>query len=151
MEPNNWPKCQGHQNKIHTADFYQALIQQFKNKERSNEIIQANTHIGSITPTWTTPFKSAKSPPTKQLLYKSPIRPPKTLKDRLKNVSIIKPAQLKQKNTSSDWPGRKIQKNSKVNNERPGSAFKLPTTKFHTVPTKWRTKSPIRMNKQCND
>ena len=44
----------------------------------------------------------------------------------------------------------KIQMNTKVNNERPGSAFKLSTTKFHTVPSISRTKSLIRMNKQCN-
>ena len=40
--------------------------------------------------------------------------------------------------------------NTKVNNERPGSAFKLPSTKFHTVSSAPRTKSLIRMNKQCN-
>ena len=40
--------------------------------------------------------------------------------------------------------------NTKVNNERPGSAFKLPSTKFHTIPLTSRVKSPIRINKQCN-
>ena len=37
-------------------------------------------HIGSITLTRNTP-KSGKYPPTKKLLHKSPIRPPKTIKD----------------------------------------------------------------------
>ena len=40
--------------------------------------------------------------------------------------------------------------NTKVNNERPGSAFKLPSAKFNKVPSTSRTKSPIRRNKQCN-
>ena len=40
--------------------------------------------------------------------------------------------------------------NTKVNNERPGSVFKLPSSKFHTVTSMSRIKSPIRMNKQCN-
>ena len=38
--------------------------------------------------------------------------------------------------------------NTKVNNERPGSAFKLPSTKFDTNPLTSRTKSRIKMNKQ---
>ena len=42
--------------------------------------------------------------------------------------------------------------NTKVNtNEKPGSAFKLPSTKFHTVPLISRTKSLIRMTKQYSD
>ena len=44
----------------------------------------------------------------------------------------------------------KIHMNTKVYNERPGSAFKMPSSKFDTVPSTSRTKSPIRMNKQCN-
>ena len=39
--------------------------------------------------------------------------------------------------------------NTKVNNERSGSAFKLPLAKFHTVLSTSITKSFIRMNKQC--
>ena len=38
--------------------------------------------------------------------------------------------------------------NTKVNNKRPGSTFKLPLTKFNTVPSLSRTKSTI--NKQEN-
>ena len=40
--------------------------------------------------------------------------------------------------------------NTKVNNERPGTVFKLPSTKFHSIPSTSRTKSPVRMNKQSN-
>ena len=58
--------------------------------------------MGSTTPIWTTPPKSAKSS-TKQLLHKSPIHPPKTAKDRLKNLSPKKLEQLKHKTTSSHW------------------------------------------------
>ena len=39
---------------------------------------------------------------------------------------------------------------TKVNDERPGSAFKLPSGKFDTVSSISRTNSPIRMNKQCH-
>ena len=39
---------------------------------------------------------------------------------------------------------------TKVNNERPGSTFKLPLAKFVTAPSTSRTKSPIRRNKQYN-
>ena len=39
---------------------------------------------------------------------------------------------------------------NKVKNERPGSTFKLPSTKFDTDPSTSRTKSPIRINKQCH-
>ena len=37
----------------------------------------------------------------------------------------------------------------KVNNEKPGSAFKLPTTKYDTVPSTSRIKSLARINKRC--
>ena len=40
--------------------------------------------------------------------------------------------------------------NTKVNNERPESSFQLSSAEFSTVPSTSRTKSPIRMNKQCN-
>ena len=40
--------------------------------------------------------------------------------------------------------------NTKIDNERPGSAFKLPLAKFDTVHSTTRAKSPIRRNKQCN-
>ena len=38
--------------------------------------------------------------------------------------------------------------NTKGNEVKPGDAFKLPSAKFDTDPS--RTKSPKRMNKQCN-
>ena len=52
----------------------------------------------------------------------------------------IKFEQLKQKSPVPISQARKIQMNTKVNNERPGSTFKMSS----------RTKSPIRI-KQCND
>ena len=83
LEANDWPKFQEHLKKLHSDEFYQAPAQQqVANGERSNVVVQTKTHIGSITPTRTTP-KSAKSP-SKQPLHKSPIRPPKSIKDRLK-------------------------------------------------------------------
>ena len=85
----------------------------------------------------TTP-KSAKSP-SKQPLHKSSICPPKIIKDRLKNLSPIRPEQLKQKSQLPISQTAKIQMNIKVNKERPGSTFKMPST----------TKSPIR-TKQSN-
>ena len=94
LEANDWPKFQEYLKKLHLVKFYQATAQQqVWNDERSNVVVQTKTHVGSITPTWTTP-KSAKSP-LKQPLYKSPIRPPKSIKDRLKNLSPIRPEQLK--------------------------------------------------------
>ena len=90
LEANDWPKFQEHLKKLHSVEFYQAPAQQqVANGERSNVVVQTKTHVGSITPTRTTP-KSAKSP-SKQPLHKSPIRPPKSIKDRLKNLSPIRP------------------------------------------------------------
>ena len=89
LEANDWPKFQEHLNKLHLAKFYQAPAQQqVANGERSNVVVQTKTHVGSITPTRTTP-KSANSP-SKQPLHKSPIRPPKSIKDRLKNLVSYK-------------------------------------------------------------
>ena len=94
LEANDWPKFQEHLKKLHSDEFYQAPAQQqVANGERSNVVVQTKTHIGSITPTRTTP-KSAKSP-SKQPLHKSPIRPPKSIKDRQKNLSPMGPEQLK--------------------------------------------------------
>ena len=95
--------------------------------ERFNVVVKkkTHTHIGSTAPTWTTP-KSAKSP-TKQLLHKSPIHPPKSIKNRLKKLSPIKPEQLKQKSQVPISQAGKILINTKVNNERPGSTFKMPS------------------------
>ena len=59
-----------------------ALIEEVTNKEKSNEVVLGKTYTESTIQTWTTPPKSAKSPPTNQLLHKSPIHPPKTIKDR---------------------------------------------------------------------
>ena len=138
LEANDWPKFQEHLKKLHSAKFYQApALQLVGNWERSNVVVQTKTHVQSTTLTWTNP-KSAKSP-TKQPSHKSPIRPPKNIKDRLKNFSLIRPERLKQKSQSPISQAGKIQINTKVNKERPGSTFKMPS----------RTKSPIRI-KQCN-
>ena len=51
----------------------------------------------------------------------------------------MRPEQLKQKSQASISQAMKIQLNTKVNKERPGSTFKMPS----------RTKSSIRI-KQCN-
>ena len=62
LEANVWPKFQEHLKKLHSVEFYQAPAQQrVGNRERSNDVVQTKTHVGSITPTRTTP-KSAKSP-----------------------------------------------------------------------------------------
>ena len=85
LKANDWPELLEQVKKLHSAEFYQASDQQqVGNGERSNVVVQTKTHEGSITTTQTTP-KSAKSP-TKQLLHKSPIHPPKSIKDRLKKL-----------------------------------------------------------------
>ena len=71
--------------------------------------------------------------------YVTPIRPPKSIKDRLKNLSPIRPEQLNQKSQAPISQVGKIQKNTKVNTERPGSTFEMPS----------RPKLPIR-TKQCD-
>ena len=132
LDAIDWPKFQEHLKKLQPVDFYQAPAQQqVGNRERSNIVAQIKIHIGSITPTRTT--KSAKSL-SKQPLHKSPIRPPKSIKDRLKNLSPIRPEQLKQKSQAPISQTAKIQMNTKVNKEKPGSTFKMPS----------RTKSSIR-------
>ena len=109
LEANDWPKFQEHLKKLHSDEFYQAPAQQqVANGERSNVVVQTKTHVRSITPTRTTP-KSAKSP--KQPLHKSPIRPPKSLKERLKNPSPIRSEQLKQKSQLPISQTTKIQMN----------------------------------------
>ena len=90
LEAYDLPKFQEHLKKLHLVEFYPAPAQQqVGNGERSSVVVQTETFVGSITPTRTTP-KSAKSPP-KQPLHKSPIPPPKSIKDRLKNLSPIRP------------------------------------------------------------
>ena len=138
LKANDWPKFQEHLKKLHLVEFYQAPAQQqVANEERSNVVVQTKTHVGSITPTRTTP-KSAKSP-SKQPLHKSSICPPKSIKDRLKDLSPIRPKQRKQKSQLPISLTVNTQMNTKVNKERPGSTFKIPST----------TKSPIR-TKQSN-
>ena len=138
LEANDWPKFQEHLKKLHSVEFYHAPAQQqVENGERSNVVVQTKTLVGSITPTRTTP-KSAKFT-SKQPLHKSPIPPPKSIKDRLKNLSPMRPEQLKQKSQLPISQTTKIQMNTKVNKERQGSTFKIPST----------TKSPIR-TKQSN-
>ena len=131
LETNDWPKFQEHLKKLHSVEFYGALAQ-VGDDDRSHVVVQTKTHVGSITPTRTTP-KSAKSP-AKQPLNKSPIRPSKSIKDRLKYLSPIRPEQLKQKSQAPISQAAKIQMNTKVNKEKLGSTFKIPST----------TKSPIR-------
>ena len=138
LEAKDWLKFQEHLEKLHLAEFYQASAEQWAgNGRKSTVTVQTKTHTGPTTPTRTSP-KSAKSP-IKQLLHKSPIRPPKSIKDRLKDLSPIKPEQLKQKSQDPISQAGKIQMNTKVNNVRSGSTLKMPL----------RTRSPIRM-KQCN-
>ena len=141
LEANDWPKFQEHMKKLHSDEFYQAPAQQqVANGERSNVVVQTKTHIGSITPIRTTP-KSAKSP-SKQPLHKSPIRPPKSIKDSLKNMSPIRLEQLKQKSHLSISQTTKIQMNTKVNKERPGSTFKIPSTTKSPITTKLSNSQP---------
>ena len=138
LETNDWPKFQRHLKQLQSAEFYQVPAQQWVgNGERSNVVVQTKTQVGSTTPTRTT-SKSAKSS-TKLLLHKSPIHPPKSIKNRLKNLSPIKSEQLKQKPQAPISQTGKIQMKTKVNYERPGSAFKMPS----------KTKLPIKI-KQCN-
>ena len=106
LEANDWPKFQEHLKKLHSAEFYQAPAeQQVENGERSN-IVQTKTHVGSTTPTLITP-KSAKSP-IKQPLQKSPILPPKSIKDRLKKT--CHPKDLNNLNKNHKLPSAKLGK-----------------------------------------
>ena len=135
LEANDWRKFQEQLKKLHSDEFYQAAAQQqFANGEISNVVVQTKTHVGSITPTHTIP-KGAKSP-SKQPLHKSPIRPLKMIKDRLKNLSPIRPEQLKQKSQLPISQTTKIQMNTKVTKERPGSTFKIPSTTKSPITTK---------------
>ena len=89
LEANDRPNFQELLKKLHSVEFYQAPAQQrVGNGEGSKVVVQTKTHIGSTTPTQTIP-KSAKSP-TKQPLHKSLIHPPKSIKDKLKNLSPIR-------------------------------------------------------------
>ena len=140
LEANDRSKFQEHLIKLHLDEFDQAPAkQQVGNGERVNVVVKTKTLVRSTILAWTTP-KRAKSP-AKQPLHKSPIRPPKSIKDRLKNFSPIKSEQLKQKSEAPISQAGKIQMNTKMNNEKPGSAFKM-----HP-----RTKSPIRIKQlQCS-
>ena len=90
---NDWLKFQEYLKKLYSAEFYQTPAQQRLWKgERSDVVDQTLTHVGPTTTTRTTLYR-AKSP-TKQPLHKSPIRPPKSIKIRHKNLSPIKPEQL---------------------------------------------------------
>ena len=139
LEANDWPMFQEHLKQLHTSEFYLApALQRVGNGERSNVVVQTETLVGSTTPTRTTPKSAISS--TKQLLHKSLIRPPKSIKDRLKNLSPIRPEQLKLKSQGPISQAGKIQQNdTKMNKERPGSKFKMLS----------KTKSPIWI-KQCN-
>ena len=126
LEANDRPKFLEYLKKLHSVEFYQAPAQQqVANGERSNVVVQTKTHGGYITPTRTTP-KSAKSP-SKQPLHKLPIRPPKSIKDRLKNLSPMRSEQLKQKNHNSPlaklwkyrWTPKWIRKDQEVHSKYP--------------------------------
>ena len=137
LEANDGPKFQEQLKKLHPTELYRAPAQpQIGNGVISNVVVQIKPHEGSTTPTRTN-SKSAKSP-TKQLLHTSLIRPPKSIKGWLNNLSPIRPEQLKQKSQAPINQARKIQMNTNVNKERPGTTFKMPS----------RTKSLVRI-KQC--
>ena len=118
-------KFQEHLKKLHSDEFYQAPAQQqVANGKRSNVVVQTKTHVGSITPTRTTP-KSAKSP-SKKPLHKSPIRPRKSIKYRLENLSPIRPEQLKKNDNSPlakvrkyKWTSKWIRKDKEVHSKYP--------------------------------
>ena len=144
LEPNDWPKFQEHLKKIQPAEFHQAPASATGWERR--EIL----YFKQGPTTWTrTTLKSTKST-TKYLLHKFPISPPKSVKDRLKNSALQKLKPLNLEPQAPIGQAEKIQMNTKVNNERPGSTFKIPWTKFHTTPSTSITKSSIRINKQCN-
>ena len=82
--------------------------------------------------------------------YRSPIYPPKTIKNKLKNLSPQKPKTIKQKPETLIDQCRKIHINTKVNNEKPRNRFKLPSAKLNRDPSTSRMKSPKRINYQCN-
>ena len=128
LEANDWQN--------YTVEFYQAPAQQqVGNGERSNVVVQTKTHVGSITPTRTTP-KSAKSPSktvVTSINHQSVHQ--KALK-RLKNMSPIRPEQPKQKSQLPISQTVKIQMNTKVNKERPGSTFKISSTTKSPITTK---------------
>ena len=127
LEAKDWPKFQEHLKKLHSVEFYQTPTQQqVANGEESYVVVQTKIHVRSITPTQTTP-KSAKSP-SKQPLHKSPIRLRKSIKYRLEILFPITPEQLKQKSQLPISQTAKIQMNTKVNKERLGSTFKIPST-----------------------
>ena len=126
--------------KLLSVEFYQAPVQQqVANGEISTVVVQTKTDVECITPTWTP--KSAQSP-SKQPLHKSPIRPPKSIKDRLNKLSPIRPKQLKQKSQLPICQTAKIQINTKVNKERPGSTFKMPSTTKSPITTKPSNSQP---------
>ena len=59
FELNDYPKFQEHLKKLHLTEFHQAQTQQqVKNKEKSNEVVQAKPHIQSISPIQSIPSKS---------------------------------------------------------------------------------------------
>ena len=130
LEANDWPKYQEYLKKLHSIEFYQAPAQQqVANGERSNVVVQTKTHVGSITPTRTP--KSAKSP-SKQSLHKSPIFPLKSIKDRLKKLSPIRPEQLKQNKNSPlaklrnyRWTPKWIRKDQEVHSKYPQQPSRL--------------------------
>ena len=102
------------------------------------------------------PMSKSKQKHTWNLSLKCNISLKRTAVTQVTNPSIWeaclpkKREPLNQKPLTPIGQAWKIQLKTKVNTERQGSAFKLPSTEFHKIPTTSRTKSPIRINKQCN-
>ena len=67
LEANDWVNFQEHLKKLHSDEFYQAPAQQWLGMGRSNVLVQTKTYEGFTSSTLTTPLKSIKSPPIKQL------------------------------------------------------------------------------------
>ena len=56
LRASDWLKFQEHPKKLHSVEFYQEPAQlQVGNRERSKVVVQTKMHVGSITPTRTTP------------------------------------------------------------------------------------------------
>ena len=81
--------------------------------------------------------------------------PPIETKNKLKiemdsTPTIKKPGELKQKAHAPIGQAGRVNMNTEVFSERPGSTFKLPPAKFDAVFSPSRAKSPIGIDKQSN-
>ena len=105
LESNDWSMFLELMKNLHSADIHQTEAETKPKeltikKEKSSEIIKRKRFTESSAQTQTTPPKNTKSP-TKCRSYRSPIRPPKTIKDRLKDclLKIFTTWSLEDKNT----------------------------------------------------